>query len=248
MNESNQSESSSLAKEVVALGKKYSSGAFPNPDREGCPSRSTLRAMAHRDRRLTLNDLPVSHVVSCSPCFQEYTQLRRAAALIRGIQLVAASLVVLAVVFVAARYVRDYSDGRYEPSISQEKRTDPQTPLATKRPPATAPFSLKVDLASFSPTRGEEAKTESGKKIHLPRKSLRVNFLLPFGMEPGEYSVRLQGSNGDPLADTRAVARMNDGVTSLEVDLDLVSAPQGSFTLMIRPPGLSWRRYPVVVE
>ena len=75
MTESNHSASSKLVRDVVALGKKYSKTGFPNPTREGCPSRSSLRAMAYRDRRLTLEDLPVSHVVSCSPCFQEYAQL-----------------------------------------------------------------------------------------------------------------------------------------------------------------------------
>ena len=97
MTESNHSASSKLVRDVVALGRKYSKTAFPNPNREGCPNRSTLRAMAYRDRRLTLEDLPVSHVVSCSPCFQEYLHFRRMSVLLRGIQITAASLVVLAV-------------------------------------------------------------------------------------------------------------------------------------------------------
>ena len=97
MTESNHSASSKLVRDVVALGRKYSKTGFPNPTREGCPSRSSLRAMAYRDRRLTLEDLPVSHVVSCSPCFQEYVHFRRLSVLLRGIQITAASLVVLAV-------------------------------------------------------------------------------------------------------------------------------------------------------
>src|SRR5437588_10995947 len=105
MTESNQSASSKLVRDVVALGKKYSKTAFPNPTRQGCPSRSNLRAMASRDRRLTLEDLPVSHVVSCSPCFQEYAHFRCMSVLLRGIQITAAFLVVLVVVFVAARVV-----------------------------------------------------------------------------------------------------------------------------------------------
>ena len=74
MTESNQSVSAKQVRDAVALGKKTSKTAFPNPTREGCPNSSTLRAMAYRDRRLTLKDLPISHVVTCSPCFQEYAQ------------------------------------------------------------------------------------------------------------------------------------------------------------------------------
>ena len=75
MTESNRSTSSKLVRDVVALGKKYARAGFPNPSREGCPSPASLRAMAYRDRRLTLKDLPASHVVTCSPCFQQYSQL-----------------------------------------------------------------------------------------------------------------------------------------------------------------------------
>src|SRR5437867_12828801 len=101
MTESNQPASSKQVRDVVALGKKYSKTAFPNPTREGCPNRSTLRALAYRDRRLELKDLPVSHVVSCSPCFQEYLRLRRISVFVRGLQVTAASLVVLSALFVA---------------------------------------------------------------------------------------------------------------------------------------------------
>ena len=92
MTKSNQSVSAKQVRDVVALGKKTSRTAFPNPTREGCPNSATLRAMAYRDRRLTSNDLPVSHVVTCSPCFQEYVKLRRMSVLTRGIQVAAASL------------------------------------------------------------------------------------------------------------------------------------------------------------
>jgi hypothetical protein len=248
MTEHIQSVSAKQVRDVVALGKKYSKTAFPNPNREGCPNSSTLRAMAYRDRRLSLKDLPVSHVVSCSPCFQEYARLRRMSVLVRSIQITAASLVVLAVVFSAVRFVWNYARGRGEPSISEERRAKPHPPAATQQSPAAiAPLAMTVNLAYFSPTRGEEAK-DSPNKIHLPPKLLRVSFLLPVGMEPGEYAVRLEDSAGTVLKDTRSPGRLNDGITSIEVNLDLTAASQRSFSLMIRPPGLSWRKFPILVE
>jgi hypothetical protein len=248
MTERNQSVSVKQLRDVVALGKKYSKTAFPNPTRDGCPNLSTLRAMANRDQRLSLGDLPVSHVVSCSPCFQEYARLRRMSVLKRGIQVTTASLIVLAILFASVRFVWNYTRGRGEPSISREHRAEPQPRVATQQaPPRIAPLALTVNLASFSPTRGEEAK-DSAKKIHLPAKLLRVSFLLPVGMEPGEYALRVKDSAGTLLKDTHVPGRLTDGITSVEVDLDLTATSRGSFTLMIRPPGLSWRTFPVLVE
>src|ERR1700739_3689220 len=105
MTEPKQSVSAKQVRNVVALGKIYSKSSFPNPTREGCPNFSILRAMAHRDRRFSLSDLPISHVVHFSPCFQEYARLRRMALLVRGFQVTAASLIGLAVLLAAVRLV-----------------------------------------------------------------------------------------------------------------------------------------------
>jgi hypothetical protein len=71
---------------------------------------------------------------------------------------------------------------------------------------------------------------------------------MPLGMEPGEYAVRLRDSAGTVFAYVHAAGHLRDGITSIEVDLDLTAASRRRFTLMIRPAGLSWRTYPVVVE
>jgi hypothetical protein len=182
MTESQQSVSAKQVRDVVALGKKTSETAFPNPMREGCPNSSTLRAMAYRDRRLTLIDLPISHVVTCSPCFQEYVRLRRMSFLTRTIQVTAASLVVLAALFTAVRVVWNYTRGRGEPSISQKRRTGPQPRAATPQSPApTAPLAMTVDLASFSPIRGVEAKDSPNKSefsasMHETRRGLLLGW------------------------------------------------------------------------
>ena len=242
MAESNQPVSSKQVRDVVALGRKCSKTAYPNPSREGCPNLSTLRAMAYRDRRLSLTDLPLSHVVSCSPCFQQYLRFRRTLVLVRGLQVTAASLVVLGVLFAGARVFHD----RGEPTISQ-KHSGQSPQIAAQQPPPIAPLAISVNLASFSPTRGEDAR-EPRIVIHLPPKLVRVRFLLPVGMETGEYALRLEDSTGAVFTDTRAVGRSSDGITSLEVDFDLGGVSRRRFTLMIRPPGLSWRRFPVAVE
>src|SRR3954466_14478968 len=83
-----------LANDAVAIGKKYSGTAYPNPSRTGCPDAATLKAMANRDRRIALQEMPISHIVSCSPCFNEYVRYRRAAVTFRGLQWAAAIVLI----------------------------------------------------------------------------------------------------------------------------------------------------------
>ncbi|MCI0348161.1 MAG: hypothetical protein L0Z53_01940, partial [Acidobacteriales bacterium] len=209
---------------------------------------STLRAMAYRDKRLSLEDLPISHVVTCSPCYQEYTRHRRTAVITRGLQVTAVSLVVLTALFAAVRGIQDYTGRTGQPSISEKQHTESQERVSTKPNPApTVPLALTVSLAPFSPSRGEDAG-KLQKSVQLPPKLLRLKFLLPPGMEPGEYDVRLLDSGGVAFLDGRRPGTLHDGITSVEVDLDFTGVSQRRFTLMIRLPGLSWRTFPVVVE
>jgi hypothetical protein len=235
MTESNRSTSSKLVRDVVALGKKYARAGFPNPSREGCPSPASLRAMAYRDRRLTLKDLPASHVVTCSPCFQQYSQFRRTARVVRGIRITVAALAVAAMIVLAIRFTLSHT------------RSVEQRAITPRQAAPAAPVPFRVDLASFSPTRGG-AGNDSERKVHLPQKVLKVELILPIGMEPGQYEIRLQSSGGTVLIDKRAQGRMNRGVTAVELDIDLANAPRGNSTLMILPPGLDWWRFPAVIE
>jgi hypothetical protein len=247
MTDRNQPLSDAQMRDIVALGRKHLKTAFPNPGREGCPNNSILRAMAYR-KLLSLVDLPISHVVTCSPCYQEYIRHRRTAVLMRALQVTVASLAVSAALLATLQVVRNYTSRRGQPGISQKQPTGPQERAANKPVPARAvPVALTVDLAPFSPTRGDHAPNLD-RRVQFPRKSLRVKFLLPLGMEPGEYDVRLQDASGNAFIDTRQPGTLNDGITSVEVDLNFTDTSQSRFILMIRPPGLSWRTFPVVVQ
>lgn len=247
MTESNQSASSKLMRDVVALGKKYSESGFPNPNRAGCPNPAILRAMAHRDRHLTLEALPLSHIVGCSPCFQSYEHFRRISRVLRRVKVTAACLAVLGVLLVTARVVRTHSAEGVQRNTSGKQAAKQQPSVETKQAPGNDPFPVVVDLASFSPTRGD-VNDDFRNKVHFPRKLLRVKFLLPIGLESGEYSIRLQNAAGTVIAEKRARGHMTDGVTSVEVNFDLTGSHTGNLTLMIRPPGLSWREFPAVIE
>jgi hypothetical protein len=107
-------------------------------------------------------------------------------------------------------------------------------------------MAMTINLAPFSPTRSTSSAPAN--HIKLPAKLIRAKFLMPIGSEPGEYSVRLLKPNDEVLLDERAIAAMQDGITSLEVDLRLETLGKTRLTLMIQPPGLSWRTYPLIVE
>ena len=53
-------------------------GGFPNPERAGCPGNEILRAMAFRKLGVDQVNDWIEHLGTCSPCFREYTELRRA--------------------------------------------------------------------------------------------------------------------------------------------------------------------------
>ena len=62
---------------------------FPNPERRGCPEQDVLHAMAAK--RLPLMHVAFDHVGSCSPCFREVRDMRRALRYKKIATLIAAS-------------------------------------------------------------------------------------------------------------------------------------------------------------
>ena len=200
--------------------------------------------MANRDPRLTLADIPASHVVTCSPCFRDYTHLRRRALLFHGVRITAASLAAAAAIFIAARLVWNHTD-KIEPHLPERQIAGRRNTARQSPPPEQV--LLRIDLASYSPTRGD-AKLDPDKKVRLPNKLLRLNFVLPLGMEPGMYEVRFQDESGHAFFDQRALGTLREGATTVQVEIDLTATERRGFTLMIRPPGLGWRRFPGEVD
>ncbi|SRR5579871_871235 len=248
MNRGNQFASRKQVNEIVALGRQCARTAYPNPRREGCPDASKLRAIAYRDRRYNLADLPISHVVTCSPCFRQYLRFRYRLILLTTAQVATACVVLVAAILVSARFLRDHTTTAVPPAITQNEHRPGGAQPAETTERRNPPFALQVSLSAFSPVRGDDSKS-SPTKIHLPAKSLRITFLLPFGMEPRAYTIRVLNSDGKEILQQAVVARLQDGLASFDVELDLEKATAGTeLTLLIREPGLSWRRYPMVVD
>lgn len=222
--------------------------AYPNPDRQGCPDASQLRAMAYRDGRCNLTDLPISHVVTCSPCFSQYLRFRQRLVMVTAVKITTAFLALFVAVFASLKLARQDTAKLFQPTVAKHSAPQSPTPDLGQRSVAATPLAMEVNLQSFSPLRGDSSEN-APKKIHLPPKALRITFLLPIGMEPGLYTVRLSDARGVSVLDKPVTARIAGGPASFVIDLDLTeSIVKSEMKLMIKPPGLSWWRYPLAVD
>src|SRR5271157_950614 len=77
---SEQEEFNTDEKRVLDLLTQGLSREFPNPQRVGCPDSAVLRGIAFRKLRLADVEPWLEHLSSCSPCFQEFTELRKESA------------------------------------------------------------------------------------------------------------------------------------------------------------------------
>src|SRR5271157_4755023 len=76
---SEQEEFNEEEKRVLDLLAQGLSREFPNPQRVGCPESAVLTGIAFRKLRLAEVEPWLEHLGSCSPCFQEFTELRKQA-------------------------------------------------------------------------------------------------------------------------------------------------------------------------
>jgi len=231
-------------RELIALGRRSARSAFPNPDRRDCPDLTVLRDMARKDQRLAVANLPISHVVTCSPCFRQYMRYRRFAVLRHTVRQAMPHAAALALIALAVLLSLKYSDLIVK--RGGERHSQAKTSPKVGGPTAASRTPLTIDLAAFSPTRG--TGNESPQPIHLFPRSLHMTIRLPLGMEPGEYALQIQDATGVVYADTHVAGRVIAGTTSLDLDLDLSAVSEGRGALMIRPPGRSWRTYAVVIK
>lgn len=225
----------SQVRQILAQARRHALFGFPNPRRDGCPEHATLRAMAFREKAFQASSYLVSHVASCSPCFRDYLSLRKSAThhRIAKITLGIAASVLIAMGAFVFRPRPQYQNPPSPPPIAQ---TTVPAPVVT----------VVVNLATLVRTRGQG--TPNTDRITLPAQRLRVRFLMPVGSEPGRYEVQIMQAVGPPVIDTIATARINDGVVSFEVEVPLETLKSSSLTLLVRPPGLNWQRYPIYVE
>ena len=104
-----------------------------------------------------------------------------------------------------------------------------------------------IDLRNRSVSRSPEPNPKE-KPLELRRSFSQLNIYLPLGSPEGAYEVRIVTASGDSLLNTGGLARLNEGVTSLQVRGNVFIARPGQYILQIRKPPSAWNSYPLVLR
>jgi hypothetical protein len=208
-------------KRILDLLDKGLSRDFPNPRRIGCPGPAILKSIALHKLRLAEADPWLAHFSSCSPCFQEFSEIRKQAAGQRRqtqMWLAAAAMVLLAVA--GWMWVRS-------------------------RPSGQTAAIVVLDLRGRSTARGENPSETSQPPLQVPRSAKSLNLELPIGSNEGAYDVALLYPSGAEIFRTSAAAKLEDHIVVLRANVDLAGISPGSYFLGVRQPGLEWTRFSV---
>jgi hypothetical protein len=209
---------------------------YPNPERKGCPGEALLRGLAARYLDESVPEDPNwHHVTHCSPCYQEFLDIRsqaKHAAKTKKVG-IAAGLVAAAVVLIGAAFYFTR-----QPEVSREER--PQIAELVYRPRV-------VDLEGRSMTRSDEGNEET-KPIVLGRGREELNIRLPFASKAGTYEVQLLKSADNPLVSASGEAQIVDGTTALKAKVDLSNFEPGKYLLGVRRLPADWTYYPAEIR
>lgn len=218
---------------LFGFARSYFSEAFPNPDRQGCPSPETLRALAERPKRS--EGSITSHLSVCSPCFNDYVVYLERARLrmqrVRRVQrikfTVAAMIIVSLSCFVLmTRHRRPLIASRTGVGVAQS--------LSSVQLPGTAtPVAVLIDLGNASPMRGApDLAHAAAAKVIPSNPSLEMILKLPLGSEDRNYSIRLN-SHGSAVWSVNAKPQFKHGHMLLHAHADFSRVLPGEYELEI---------------
>ena len=218
---SDRNEFSKEEQRILDVLERGLSREFPNPNRTGCPDSAILRGIAFHKLRLAEAHQWMDHLSTCSPCYQEFTQLRKQAVIQRRrlqVWLAAAAVVILTVtgwLWVRTHYAVQGTE------------------------------TAVLDLRGISVTRGESSPQTNLQTLKLQRSAKHLVLDLPIGSAEGSYELALESESGTQLLSATGTAQLHDGVVVLRADVQLQDVSPGVYVLALRQPGLEWVRYPV---
>lgn len=191
---------------------------FQNPNRVGCPASDILEGIASHRLTLAETERWLDHFGSCSPCFMEFSAIRKRLRIRRKIQLGGILTTLLAVVA-----------------------------LWFSQRPHSAPVVAILDLHGYSLERGFQGPN-SKPELQLWRGIRHLILYLPVGSKEGGYDLVLMTTAGDELLRATGTAQLENHVVILKADVDLSGVPRGLCLLGIRQPGLEWVLFSVRVR
>jgi hypothetical protein len=165
----------------------------------------------------------LDHLGSCSPCYRDFSDLRKVREVQRNRTLLAIAASILVAVGIASWvFVQRHN----ETLVAQ---------------------TAVLDLRSHSVSRSPEPNPGE-QPLELRRGFSQLNIYLPLGSPEGLYEVRIVTVSGDFLLNTGGPARLSEGVTSLQVRGNVFIAGPGQHILQIRRAPSDWNSYPLVLR
>ncbi len=196
---------------------------FPNPERSGCPGSDVLKRIASKMMPLAEAEKWLNHLGSCSPCYKDFSELRKGPEVQRKRTLLAVAAGILVAVGIASWI------------------------LIRRQNESLVAQTAVVDLRNNSVSRSPEPNPEE-KPLELRRGFSQLNIYLPLGSPEGVYEVRIVTASGDLLLKAGGTTQVKDGVTALEVRVNVFVARPGQYSLQIRKPPSEWSSYPLVLR
>ncbi len=209
-------------------------GAYPNPERSGCPDKSMLRAIAGRTISTDHLIESIDHIGFCSPCYTEYAALRRQVVIGQRIRVgaMAACLAVVSLLGLWLGLWHRHSIGKVETARHEE---------------VASYWAYRLDLRNQGSVRGQ-APIPNEYPAELPRERLSLSIDLPMGSEAGGYEFEIAQDPGKPIVSADGNADLRGGIATLNVKVNLGSLQAGTYLAGIRRHGLSWRYFPVLIK
>jgi len=165
----------------------------------------------------------LDHLGSCSPCYKDFSELRKVREVQRRRTLLAIAASILVAVSIAGWVL-----------VRRHNETE-------------VPQAAVIDLRNRSVSRSPEPNP-GGQPLELRRGFSLLNIYLPLGSPEGAYEVRIVTTSGDSLLNAGGTASLNDGVTILLVSGKLSLVRPGQYMMQIRKPPFEWRSYPLVLR
>ena len=233
------------SKDVLDFARSYLSEAFPNPDRQGCPSDSSLRSLAFNPSQGEpgVNE----HLAACSPCFKRYGELlaelksqregeegmswRRISAWSKAHPILAGTALACAVLIaIGAGLLLRRIRLPNVPPVETHRAPSPGEPV--KPPVAYTSFSL--DLSALSPVRGAKPPTTgTPQPVAVPGSPLDLTLTLPLASAEGPYDLTLT-AGGHTFWSKSAQAHLRNGRTLIQVQADLSQISVGVYNLEVQ--------------
>jgi len=173
-------------------------------------------------RKLRLSEVSrwLDHLSSCSPCFQEFAEMRKEAVTQRRLTRLWLAFAV-ALIFAGGGWL-----------------------WMRTRPSAQPPDTAVLDLRGISATRGESAgRSASSGNPSLVQTSDHGHCRSV--AKERTYELTLVSETGAQILVASGTANLEDHNVTLRADVDVGGVRPGPCVLALRQPGREWSRYPV---